>query len=131
MQNPKSTIEQVREFHEAFGVRNASFVDIGDKNTNKLRVALIREELNELEEALEAGDPVAVLDALADLTYVVEGSYLAFGLAFLKDSAFNEVHRSNMSKLGADGKPIYHPETRKVLKGPNYSKPDLRKLFAK
>lgn len=129
MQNQKPTIEQVREFHEAFGVRNATFVDLSDHKTNQLRIALLREELSELEEALAARDPVEVLDALTDLTYVLEGAYLAFGLAFLKTSAFNEVHRSNMSKLGSDGKPIYHPETRKVLKGPNYSKPNLCKLF--
>jgi predicted HAD superfamily Cof-like phosphohydrolase len=124
----KSTIEQVREFHDAFGVKNEPHPTLSDKKTQLLRVRLIQEEIDELREALEADDVVGVLDALVDITYVVEGSFLQFGLAFLKDSAFNEVHRSNMSKLDENGKPIFAPDG-KVMKSKLYSKPDLKQFF--
>jgi predicted HAD superfamily Cof-like phosphohydrolase len=86
--------------------------------------------LDELTEALKAKDPVGALDALTDLQYVLDGTYLSLGLASLKGKAFDEVHRSNMSKLGADGKPIYR-EDGKVLKGPDYSPPDLGQFINK
>ena len=86
-------------------------------------------ELDELKEALDAGDTVEVLDALTDLQYVLDGAYLSFGLQHVKQAAFDEVHRSNMSKLGADGKPIRRPEDGKVLKGPDYFKPDMAQFI--
>lgn len=123
-----ASIELVREFHRVFGQRNANAPAVGDAYINRLRIALIREELNELEAALDAGDQVETLDALTDLQYVLDGSYLSLGFAHLKDAALAEVHRSNMSKLGADGLPVYR-EDGKVTKGPNYSPPDLAALF--
>ena len=124
----KSTIEQVREFHDAFGVKNEPHPTLSDKKTQLLRVKLIQDELGELREALEAEDIVEVLDALVDISYVVEGSFLQFGLAFLKDSAFNEVHRSNMSKLDENGKPIFAPDG-KVMKSKLYSRPNLAQFL--
>lgn len=93
------------------------------------RIQLIAEELSELAEALQEEDIVAVLDALTDLTYVVDGSYLTFGLGNLKLPAFREVQRSNMSKLGPDGEPIVN-EAGRVVKGPDYSPPNLEPLVA-
>lgn len=121
----KSTLERVQEFHETYGLPVLSAPDISDEKTNTLRINLLAEELDELKEALEAGDIVEVLDALTDLQYVLDGAYLSFGLQDKKEAAFAEVHASNMSKLGEDGKPIRRESDGKVLKGPNYFKPDL------
>lgn len=118
----------VRNFHQKFGHPISSKPNISDKALNDLRVSLLREELDELSEALNKGDTVGVLDALTDLQYVLDGAYLAFGLHNLKSAATAEVHRSNMSKLGADGRPIMR-EDRKVLKGPNYTPPDLKSVY--
>jgi predicted HAD superfamily Cof-like phosphohydrolase len=87
---------------------------------------LIREEVSELEEANSFSDLVEVADALTDILYVVYGMAHAYGIPI--DECFEEVHRSNMSKLGEDGKPVYR-EDGKVIKGPNYSKPDLKKVL--
>lgn len=121
----KSTLDQVREFHETYGLPVKPAPDISDPKTNALRINLLAEELEELKEALQAGDVVEVLDALTDLQYVLDGAYLSFGLHDVKDAAFNEVQRSNMSKLGADGKPIRRESDGKILKGPNFFEPDL------
>ena len=121
----KSTLERVQEFHETYGLPVLSAPDISDEKTNTLRINLLAEELDELKEALAAGDMVEVLDALTDLQYVLDGAYLSFGLQDKKEAAFAEVHASNMSKLGEDGKPIRRESDGKVLKGPNYFKPDL------
>ena len=121
----RTTLEQVQEFHETYGLPVKSSPDISDPKTNDLRINLLAEELEELKEALEAGDIVEVLDALTDLQYVLDGAYLSFGLHTVKDAAFNEVQRSNMSKLGADGKPIRRESDGKILKGPNFFEPDL------
>lgn len=93
-----------------------------------VRFQLIVEETGELAEALAEGDRVKVLHELSDLGYVVDGTYLTLGLAGLKRSARAEVHKANMSKLGADGKPIVH-ESGRVVKGPNYVPPALDQLF--
>lgn len=122
-----STIEMVREFHDAFGVENCSHPRIGDMSINKLRHDLIQEELRELAVAMVEQDEVATLDALIDLQYVLDGAFLQLGFASVKDAAFAEVHRSNMSKLGADGKPIRRADG-KVLKGPNYTPPNLEQF---
>jgi predicted HAD superfamily Cof-like phosphohydrolase len=121
----KSTLEQVREFHETYGLPVKDAPDLSDPQTNELRINLLAEELDELKEALAEGDVVEVLDALIDLQYVLDGAFLSFGLHDVKEAAFNEVHRSNMSKLGEDGKPIRREGDGKVMKGPNYFKPDI------
>lgn len=121
----KSTLDMVKEFHETYGLPVLPEPNITDAKTNALRINLLAEELDELTEALKDGDIVEVLDALTDLQYVLDGAYLSFGLQDKKMPAFTEVHRSNMSKLGEDGKPIRRESDGKVLKGPNYFKPDL------
>jgi predicted HAD superfamily Cof-like phosphohydrolase len=88
----------------------------------------MEEEVQEFKDACEAGDIVEVADALTDILYVTFGAALEFGLAEKMEAFFNEVHRSNMSKAGEDGKAIFS-ETGKVLKGPNYSPPDLKKYL--
>lgn len=127
----KTTLDQVQEFHETYGLPVLSSPDINDEKTNALRINLLAEELDELKEALAAGDLVETLDALIDLQYVLDGAFLSFGLQNVKQAAFDEVHRSNMSKLGEDGKPIRRPEDGKVLKGPNYFKPDMAQFITK
>ena len=122
-----TNFENVKKFMQTFGqeVRTkASFPN--DKITN-LRVNLIREELSELEEAIEKKDLKEVADALTDILYVTYGAGHAFGINL--DKCFEEVQNSNMSKLGPDGKPIYN-EQGKVMKGPDYFKPDLNKFVA-
>ena len=121
----KTTIEQVKEFHETYGLPVKPAPHIEDEKTNALRINLLQEELDELKQALADQDIVETLDALIDLQYVLDGAFLSFGLHNEKDIAFAEVHASNMSKLGEDGKPIRRESDGKVLKGPNYSKPDL------
>jgi len=125
----KTTLEQVQEFHETYGLPVLNSPDISDEKTNALRINLLAEELDELKEALQQGDMVETLDALIDLQYVLDGAFLSFGLHGLKEQAFNEVHRSNMSKLGEDGKPIRRESDGKVLKGPNYFKPDIAQFL--
>ena len=126
----KSTLEQVQIFHETYGLPVKDAPDISDEKTNKLRINLLAEEVEELQEALEAGDLVEVLDALTDIQYVLDGAYLSFGLHDVKMAAFEEVQRSNMSKLGEDGKPIVREEDGKILKGPNYFKPDIAQFIS-
>ncbi len=125
----KTTLEQVKIFHETYGLPVKNAPDISDTKTNALRINLLFEEVEELKEALEAGDLVEVLDALTDIQYVLDGAYLSFGLHNLKTAAFEEVQRSNMSKLGEDGKPIVRPEDGKILKGPNYFKPNIAQFL--
>lgn len=110
----------------AFGQEVKEAPEFPDEATQALRLELIAEELGELEEAIEAKNYIAVADALTDILYVTYGAGHAFGIDL--DKCFAEVQRSNMSKLGADGKPIYR-EDGKVLKGPNYSEPNLFKAL--
>lgn len=113
----------VRQFHRAFGAPTAdSFPVKQDRDLMKLRIQLIEEEYFELIDALHAHDPIAIADALGDLTYVVYGCAESYGIDL--DAVVQEIHRSNMTKLGADGKPIYR-EDGKVLKGPWFEEPDL------
>lgn len=116
-----SNLSRVREFHKAFAIPVLSAPTIPADRV-ALRLALIDEERQELTEALEAGDIVEVADALTDIAYLVYGTALEFGIDL--DACFAEVHRSNLSKLGGDGLPIYRSDG-KVLKGPAYSPPDL------
>jgi len=122
-----TNFESVKKFMQTFGqeVRaNASFPNTKIVN---LRVDLIKEELLELEEAIKKKDIKEVADALTDILYVTYGAGHAFGVNL--DKCFEEVQNSNMSKLGLDGKPIYN-ENGKVMKGPNYFKPNLEKFVA-
>lgn len=125
----RTTLEMVREFHTTYGAVTTDKPTLGDLSTNQLRYNLLKEELDELKEALDTGDVQEAFDALIDLQYVLDGAFLALGFHSIKDEGFNEVHRSNMSKLGADGKPILREGDNKVLKGPNYFKPNLKKVL--
>ena len=114
--------EKVKEFMETYGQLVRTQPEFPDRDTIHLRVDLIEEELEELRTAIADENIVEVADALTDLLYVIYGAGLTFGIDL--DKTFAEVHRSNMSKLGEDGKPIYR-EDGKILKGPNYTPPDL------
>lgn len=121
----ENTLDKVQEFHETYGLPVKEDIDLSCEQTKELRINLIAEELDELKEALANNDPVETLDALIDLQYVLDGAFLSFGMQKLKHPAFDEVHRSNMSKLGEDGRPIVRESDGKILKGPNYFKPDI------
>ena len=120
----KTNFERVKEFMKSFGQEVKSKPKWPNDETMELRIDLIEEELGEFKNAILSADGtlVDVADALSDLLYVVYGAGHSFGIDL--DDCFAEVHRSNMSKLGEDGKPIYR-EDGKVLKGPNFSEPDL------
>lgn len=115
--------ELVREFHETYNVPVRTTPTLGTLKEQELRLALIKEEVQELEDALAAGDLVEVFDALLDIAWVTSGSFHTFGLPL--EEGLQEVARSNRTKLGEDGNPIYN-ELGKVKKGPNYSPPDLQ-----
>ncbi len=124
-----SSLTLVARFHVAFNQSIHDEPHVSDAGTNALRVRLIQEELDELKEALAEGDPVGALDALTDLQYVLDGSFLSLGLHRWKDAAVAEVHRSNMSKLDAAGQPIMRADG-KILKSENYTRPDLESVMA-
>ena len=128
MKNKKAA---VHEFHSAFGlgIENSPTVDLGIKK-NLLRYELMREENEEYLEAANNGDLVEVADALGDMLYILCGTIIEHGMQDKIEEVFNEIQRSNMSKLGADGKPIYR-EDGKVLKGPNYFKPNIKEILEK
>ena len=126
LQRPATNFERVREFMTAFGQTILPRPIIPCSKTVTLRLELIQEEFEELMDAFYEKDIVAVADALTDILVVTYGAGLACGINL--DRTFEEVHRSNMSKLGADGKPIYR-EDGKVLKGPNYSPPNLEPII--
>ena len=121
-----TNFNKVGEFMKTFGQEIKNKPSLSDNKINKLRISLIQEELDELKEAMNNKDLLEVADALTDLLYVTYGAGHAFGIDL--DKCFNEVQNSNMSKLGKDGKPIYN-EIGKVMKGPNYFKPDLTKFI--
>ena len=121
-----SNFELVGDFMEAFGQRVELEPTWPDFNTRELRLELIQEELDELAQAVEDRDMVQIADALTDLLYVIYGAGHAFGIDL--DECFQEVHSSNMSKLGPNGKPI-HREDGKVMKGPGYFEPDLEGIL--
>lgn len=123
-----STIGLVRQFHEKFGVEIKPKPDLSDADLCALRYALLQEELTELKHAMVAGDIVETLDALTDLQVVLDGAFLCLGFWRYKDAAFQEVHRSNMSKLDSSGNPILR-EDGKILKGPHYTPPDLTSIL--
>ena len=117
---------KVGTFMKTFGQKVKTKAELSDDKINNLRISLIKEELDELEKAIKDKDIIEVADALTDILYVTYGAGHAFGINL--DKCFNEVQQSNMSKLGADGKPIYN-ELGKVMKGPNYFKPDFSKFL--
>lgn len=126
----RTSLEMVKEFHEKFDHPVHDFVHIGDQKVNHLRVKLLREEIQELDDALAVGDEKEVLDALSDIQYVLDGAFLALGFHRIKDEAISETHSSNMSKLGPDGLPVKR-EDGKILKGPNFREPDYSKILEK
>lgn len=122
-------LNQVAEFHRAFGAFMQDSPSVGiDNKLFKLRMKLLMEEFNELQEAYENQDLVEVADALGDIAYVLLGTVVAFGLKGQFTKVFNEIHCSNMSKLGIDGNPIFRDDG-KVLKGPNYFRPNISKML--
>ena len=122
-----SNFESVKKFMETFGQEIKEKASFPSNKITSLRYDLIREELEELKEAMDNKDIKEVADALTDILYVTYGAGHAFGINL--DKCFEEVQNSNMSKLGTDGKPIYN-ENGKVMKGPNYFKPNLNKFVA-
>ena len=120
-----SNFNKVKTFMKTFGQEVKTKPSFSSDKINSLRYDLIKEELEELKEAMENKDLLEVADALTDILYVTYGAGHAFGIDL--DQCFEEVQSSNMSKLGEDGKPIYN-ESGKVMKGPKYFKPDLTKF---
>jgi predicted HAD superfamily Cof-like phosphohydrolase len=121
-----TNFKKVQEFMETFGQEVKLKPSLSSEKINKLRLDLIKEELDELKEAINNNNLLEVADALTDILYVTYGAGHAFGIDL--DSCFQEVQNSNMSKLGEGGKPIYN-DAGKVMKGPNYFKPDLSKFI--
>jgi len=122
-----TNFQKVKTFMEIFGQEVKSKPSFSSEKINDLRYNLIKEELDELKQAIDGKDLLEVADALTDILYVTYGAGHAFGINL--DNCFNEVQNSNMSKLGPDGKPIYN-DAGKVMKGPNYYKPDLSKFVS-
>ena len=120
-----SNFEDVKTFMTTFGQMVRTKPQFPDEKTIQLRYDLIKEELNELEHAMKTKNLKEVADALSDILYVTYGAGYAYGIDL--DKCFKEVQRANMSKLGTDGKPIYN-EKGKVMKGPNYSEPNLKQF---
>ena len=121
-----SNFDDVKNFMEIYGQEVKTKSSFPSEKIIQLRYDLIKEELDELSVAIKDKDIVEVADALTDLLYVVYGAGHSFGIDL--DKCFAEVQRSNLSKLDIDGKPIYH-ENGKVMKGPNYSKPNLKQFL--
>ena len=122
-----SNFNKVGTFMKTFGQEVKTKPLFSSDKINKLRIDLIKEELDELQEAMKKNDLLEVADALTDILYVTYGAGHAFGIDL--DKCFDEVQNSNMSKLGENDEPIYN-ETGKVMKGPNYFKPDLSKFVS-
>ena len=122
-----TNFESVKKFMETFGQEIKEKAGFPNDKIISLRYELIKEELEEFKDAVDKKDIKEVADALTDILYVTYGAGHAFGINL--DKCFEEVQNSNMSKLGTDGKPIYNDKG-KVMKGPNYFKPDLNKFVA-
>ena len=127
----KKRISNVQQFHTAFGLgfSESPRADLGPAK-NRLRYDLMKEENEEYLEAASNNDLVEVADALGDMLYILCGTIIEHGMQHKIEEVFEEIQRSNMSKLGADGKPIYR-EDGKVLKGPAYFKPDIKSILEK
>jgi predicted HAD superfamily Cof-like phosphohydrolase len=127
----KNELNAVAEFHNAFGIDSADKPTVTiPQQTVLLRHNLMKEENDEYLEAAENNDLIEVADALGDMLYILCGTILSHGMQHKITEVFNEIQRSNMSKLGAEGKPIYR-EDGKVLKGPNYFKPNISSILEK
>jgi len=120
-----SNFTDVKTFMETFGQMVRTKPQFPDEKTMQLRYELIKEELNELEQAMKTKNLKEIADALTDILYVTYGAGYAYGINL--DKCFQEVQRANMSKLGVDGKPIYNDKG-KVMKGPNYLAPNLKQF---
>ena len=127
----KRQLEAVAEFHTSFGlgVSDIMKADLGESK-NQLRFNLMKEENEEYLEAVQNNDLTEIADALGDMLYILCGTILEHGLQHKIEEVFEEIQRSNMSKLGQDGKPIYR-EDGKVMKGPNYFKPNIKEILEK
>ena len=127
----KKPIEAVTKFHESYGlgIEHTPKANL-PKNISELRFNLMKEENEEYLKAAQDKDLIEIGDALGDMLYILCGTIIAHGFQDKIESIFDEIQRSNMSKLGADGKPIYRKDG-KVMKGPNYFKPDLKKILLK
>ena len=122
-----TNFQKVGIFMKTFGQEVKNKAELGDEKLNQLRISLINEELDELKTAIKDNNILEVADALTDILYVTYGAGHAFGINL--DKCFEEVQNSNMSKLDAAGEPIYN-DVGKVMKGPNYFKPDLSKFVS-
>lgn len=133
----KELIEKVKEFNEAFNIESSMFPSLVDNNIYKLREKLMAEENSEYLEACESKDLIGVLDAICDMQYILLGTVIAHGLEDVFIDAFNEVHRSNMSKLDLDGRPVINGKQvfdvskpmGKILKSSLYSPPNIEKFL--
>lgn len=127
----KKQLGKVEEFHETFdlGIEKEPVAEL-DVNRSELRHDLMKEENEEYLEAAKNNDLVEVADALGDMLYILCGTIIEHGMTNLIEEVFDEIHKSNMSKLGEDGKPIYR-EDGKVMKGPNYFRPNISKIIDK
>ena len=125
----KKRLQAVEQFHSAFGlgIKEEPTADLGPEK-NRLRYELMKEENEEYLEAANTGDLIEVADALGDMLYILCGTILEHGMQHKIEEVFEAIQQSNMSKLGPDGKPIYR-EDGKVLKGPKYFKPDLKRIL--
>ena len=121
-------IQMVGDFHTVFDQKDGNKPRLISSNEGKLRYSLLAEENNEYLEAVEKNDLVGIADALGDQLYIIYGTILKHGLQHKIEEVFREIHRSNMSKLGADGKPIYR-EDGKILKGPSYFRPNIKDII--
>ncbi len=124
----KKQAQQVSEFHNSFKIPMPGKLSIPTTDNFAMRQRILQEEIDELKEAGEIEDIVAVADAIVDCMYILIGTAEVFGFSELLEDLFSEVHRSNMSKLDDNGQPIYR-EDGKVLKGANYSEPKLAKIL--
>ena len=125
----QNQLKSVKIFHEAFGIKisNKPTLELS-KDILKLRHSLMQEENNEYLKAVDEKNLIEVADALGDMLYILCGTILTHGFQNLIEDIFDEIQSSNMSKLGDDGKPIYRNDG-KVLKGPNYKKPNIKKII--
>lgn len=125
----KKQLDAVKEFHSAFGlgISEQPKADLGE-TVNMLRFNLMKEENEEYLEAVQNNDLTEIADALGDMLYILCGTIIEHGLQYKIEEVFDEIQRSNMSKLGEDGKPIYR-EDGKVMKGPNYFKPNFEEIL--
>ncbi len=125
----KKQLDSVKQFHDTYkiGYSNVPIADLGPEK-NKLRFKLMSEENEEYLDASNNNDIIEVADALGDMLYILCGTIIEHGMHDIIEPVFDEIQKSNMSKLGEDGNPIFR-EDGKVMKGPNYFKPDFKKFF--